>query len=281
MRKYKKSKLDGVIFAVFILIGVFLIVGRFTSCVMFVKNFVYYILYPNVSAANFILHSAEGVVGNIKSVVYARQENIVYKQKNQELVDKLRNYSSMCKNYSDLVKLLKLSKTKNTRSVFAKISVREPSEWYQYFILDKGKRDGLRNELPVLMFNKKKNTLCAVGRIIETHETSSKVVLITNSIYALPVEIKGKGINCLAEGFNSSLLKVTYIPKKADIKDGDEIVVSGLSEFFHKDVPVGFVTEVSEDQLSDFKTATAKVFFDENIVHKAIILVPISEVKVK
>jgi rod shape-determining protein MreC len=278
MRKYKKSRLNGVIFAILVLIGGGLIVARFTPCVMLVKNFVYYILYPNVSAANFVLHSTEDVVGNIRSVVYARQENIAYKQKNQELVDKLRNYSSMCKNYSDLIKLLKLSKAKNTISVFAKISVREPSEWYQYFILDKGKRDGLCNELPVLMFNKKKNTLCAAGRIIETHKTSSKVVLITNSIYALPVEVKGKGINCLAEGFNSNLLKITYIPKKADIKNGDEIVVSGLSGIFHKDVPVGFVTDVSEDQLSDFKTATAKVFFDENIVHKAVILVPISEV---
>jgi rod shape-determining protein MreC len=248
---------------------------------MFIKNFVYYILYPNVSAANFILHSTEGVVGNIKSVVCTHQENIAYKQKNQELLDKLRNYSSMCKNYNDLVKLFKLNEVKNTRSVFAGISVREPGEWYQYFVLDKGKKDGLYNELPVLMFNKKKNALCAAGRIIETHKTSSKVVLITNSICALPVEVKGKGINCLAEGFNSNLLKITYIPKKAAVKSGDEIVVSGFSGTFHKDVPVGFVTDVSEDQLSDFKTAIAKVFFDENIIHKAIILVPISEMEVK
>jgi len=277
MCQYKKSRLGSVIFVVLVLIGFFFMFGGFTSCVVSIKNFVYYILYPNLSTANFILHSVENTADNIKSLVRTHQENVAYKQRNQELIDKFRNYNNISKEYNDLVKLLKLSKVKNTRSVFARISAREPSEWYQYFILDKGKKDGLYNELPVLMFNKKRNMLCAVGRVIETYRTSSKVALITNSIYALPVEIRGKGINCLAEGFNSSLLKITYIPQKANIKSGDEIVVSDLSGIFHKDVPVGFIIDISEEQFSDFKTATAKVFFDENVIHKAIILVPVSK----
>ncbi|OEG70561.1 hypothetical protein ATZ36_04095 [Candidatus Endomicrobiellum trichonymphae] len=127
------------------------------------------------------------------------------------------------------------------------------------------------------MLNKENDILCAAGKIIETYKTSSKIVLITNSISVLPVEIKDKGINCLAEGDNSSLLKITYIPPDADVKPGDEIIVSGLSAVFQKGMPVGIITKVSERVSADFKTATAKVFYAKNILNKAIILVPQKE----
>jgi len=119
--------------------------------------------------------------------------------------------------------------------------------------------------------------LYAAGKIIETHKTSSKVVLITNSISVLPVEIKGKNINCLAEGSNSNLLKITYIPSDADVKPGDEIIVSGLSAGFQKGMPVGVITKVSEGVSADFKTASAKVFYENNILNKVVILAPQKE----
>ena len=207
-----------------------------------------------------------------------RYENIAYKRKNRELTDKLRNYDTMVKEYNNLSKLLKLTKVKNTVSLFARISIRDPNKWYRWFIINKGQNDGLYNELPVLMFNKKKDMLCAVGRIVETYRSSSKVALITNAAYALPVEIKDKGVNCLAEGFDSNLLRITYIPRDVDVKAGDEIVVSELSSVFQKDTPVGIITDVSEKSSVDFKTATAKVFFDVDTIYEAVILVP--EIKI-
>jgi rod shape-determining protein MreC len=214
---------------------------------------------------------------NVKAIVYMHWENVTFKKKNQELTDKLRNYDAMCEEYSNLSRLLKLTKIKNIIYVFAGISFRAPDEQYQWCILDKGEMDGLYNELPVAMLNKESDMLCAVGKIIETHKTSSKVVLITNSISVLPVEIKDKSINCLAEGLNSNLLKITYIPSNADVKPGDEIVVSGLSAGFQKDIPVGVITKVSEGVSVDFKTALAKVFYGNNILNKAVILMPQKE----
>jgi rod shape-determining protein MreC len=205
------------------------------------------------------------------------RENVIFKQKNQELTDKLRNFDAISEEYDDLSRFLKLTKIKNIACVFAGISFRAPDERYQWYILDKGGADGLYNELPVAMLNKENNILCVAGKIIETQKTSSKVVLITNSISALPVEIKDKGINCLAEGTNSSLLKITYIPSDADVKPGDEIIVSGLSAIFQKGMPVGVITKVSERTSADFKTAVAKVFYEKKILNKAVILVPQKE----
>jgi rod shape-determining protein MreC len=215
--------------------------------------------------------------GDLKAIVYMHWENVAFKKKNQELTDKLRNYDAISEEYNNLSRLLKLTKIKNIIYVFAGISFRAPDEQYQWCILDKGETDGLYNELPVAMLNKENDMLCAAGKIIETHKNSSKIVLITNSISVLPVEIKDKSINCLAEGSNSNLLKITYIPSDANVKPGDEIVVSGLSAIFQKGMSVGVITKVSKGVSADFKTATAKVFYENNILSKAVILVPQKE----
>ncbi|MDR0820669.1 MAG: rod shape-determining protein MreC [Endomicrobium sp.] len=274
MCRHKESKYGNIIFVILLLIGVFFIAGRLTSPVKLIKNLVYYISYPTLRTADCIFRSMGTFADNVKAIVYMHRENIVFKQKNQELNDKLRNYNSISEECNNLSRLLKLTKIKNIIYVFAGISFGASDERYQWCILDKGGADGLYNELPVAMLNKENDILCAAGKIIETHKTSSKVVLITDSISVIPVEIKDKGINCLAEGSNSSLLKITYIPSDADVKPGDEIVVSGLSAVFQKGMPVGVITEVSEGASADFKTAAAKVFYENNIFNKVVVLVP-------
>ncbi|MDR1400728.1 MAG: rod shape-determining protein MreC [Endomicrobium sp.] len=272
---HRKSKYENIIFLILLLFGLFFIIGRFTPTVKLIEDFVYRFSYSSLNLTNSVFCFTENFVNDIKSVIHIRYENITYKQKNQELTDKLRNYEAMVKECDDLSKLLKLTKIENTISVFARLSIKGPNEWYKWFIINKGENDGLYNELPVLMFNKKRNALCAVGRIIETYASSSKVVLITNPAYALPVKIKDRNINCLAEGFGSNLLRITYIPHYADVKAGDEIVVSELSSVFQKDTPVGVITDVLEGESSvDFKTAKAKVFFEADNVYEAIICVP-------
>jgi rod shape-determining protein MreC len=277
MYQRHKSKYGNIVFTLLILAGFSLIIGRHTSSVKLIKNLVYYISYPSLNLANNIFSSAENFAGNIKDMVYAHQENIAYRLENQKLADKLRNYEAVSEEYDGLLRLLDLARIKNTVSVFARVSVRDPSEWYQWFIIDKGAADGLRSGFPVAVVSRGKGVLCAVGKIAETHSSSSKVILITNAFYAFPVEIKDKGISCLAEGFNSNLLKITYIPRAADVKPGDEVVVSELSAVFPKGMPVGVVTEVTEDSAADFKTAAAEVFFETGAIYKAVVLLPQAE----
>jgi rod shape-determining protein MreC len=278
MHEYHKTRYGNIIFIALLTFGFSLIIGRTTPYVSIIKNLVYYIAYPNVAAANKIFHTTGRFADSIKSMVFLYQENLAYEQKNQELEDKIRNYNIISKEYDNLSKLLSLEKIKDTKSVFARISAREPGEWYQWLIIDKGENADLRKDLSVVIFNKSKNTLCAMGKILEVYRSSAKVALITNSIYELPVEIKDKGINCLAEGFDSNLIKITYIPSGSDVKPGDEIVVSELSSVFPKGIPVGVIKEVMEETYIDFKTATAEVYFESDVIYDAVILVPCESV---
>ncbi|MCL2390317.1 MAG: rod shape-determining protein MreC [Endomicrobia bacterium] len=274
----RKRKFADILFIILLAAGFALIIARSTPFVGLIKNFIYFVSFPNVSAANKIFQYAGDFADNIKSIVYIRQENLLYKQKNQELSDKLRNYETVMEQYDNLVKLLNVPKIKDTQSVFARISVREPGEWFQWFIIDKGSEEGLYKELPVVML-RDNGQLCAVGRIMEARKGSSKVGLITNSLSAIPVEIKGKRINCLAEGFNSNLLKITYIPLNANVEPGDEIIASPFSSVFNAGMPIGVIKSISKELSLDFKTALAEVYFESDILYEAIILVPKGAVK--
>ena len=273
MHDGKEPRYTNIVFSVLLIIGFVFIAVRLTPPVRLIKNFVYYAAYPNVLAANQIFQAAGDFAQNIKSMVYVRQENIFYKQKNQELSDKLRNYYEMKEQYEHLTDLFAVQKIKNTKSVFAKVTVREPNEWYQWLIINKGSGDGLYNGLPVGAVMKD-GRLCAAGRIVETNAFSSKIALITNVLSSVPVRIKGKNINCLAEGFNSNLIKISYIPINADIDVGDEIEVSPLSSVFAQGMPVGKIIGVLKQQTTDFKTAIAEVLFESEALYEAVILVP-------
>ena len=276
MQDNQNSRYSNIVLIILLLVGFLFIAANLTPPIKLIKNFVYYVAYHNVSAANQIFQSAGNFASNIKSIVYVSQENNFYKQKNQELTDKLRNYEAMSIQYNELARLLDIAEIRRTKSVFARVSVREPGEWYQWLIIDKGLNHNLYNELPVAVTGPD-GALMALGRIVETYKNSAKVALITNSLSAVPAKIKNKKIDCLAEGSNSGLIKITYLPLHADIEVGDEIVTSPLSSVFPEGMYMGAVTSVATQPALDFQTATAEVMFDSGSLYEVIVLVPEEE----
>ena len=95
MRDGKEFRYTNIVFFMLLALGFIFIIIRLTPPVKLIKNFIYYAAYPNLAVANQIFQTAGDFAQNIKSMVYVRQENIFYRQKNQELVDKLRNYNEM------------------------------------------------------------------------------------------------------------------------------------------------------------------------------------------
>ncbi|MDR0915526.1 MAG: rod shape-determining protein MreC [Endomicrobium sp.] len=271
---FKKYKDENVIFIFILTICFYFISYKETQLVILVRKTLYKIIYATI---NYSFKKNDLL--NMHSIVALRQENTKYKIKNQQLLDRLRSFNSIYQEYENLRTLLHLKERHNIVSTFAHIYVRDCNEWYKSIILNKGIDHGLYNGLPVVIFNKQENALCAMGKIDEIYQTSSKVILITKALYMLPVMIKNKDIHCLAEGTNSNLLKITYIPKDANVKCGDRVIVSPLSVTFQRDILVGIIIKVLQAIPGDnFKTAVAKVCFDNNVIYKAIICFPLKQV---
>ena len=85
-----------------------------------------------------------------------------------------------------------------------------------------------------------------MGQVIEVFHSSSKVLLISDTSHALPVQVLRNGVRSIAEGMgNFKQLTLRYVTPTTDIKVGDQLVSSGLGGRYPVGYPVGKVTSVN------------------------------------
>jgi rod shape-determining protein MreC len=93
-----------------------------------------------------------------------------------------------------------------------------------------------------------------VGQVIEVSAYYSRVMLITDSTHAVPVQVNRNGVRAIAEG--SGLideLQLAHVATTMDIKVGDLLVTSGLGGQFPIGYPVAVVTSVDSSSNSFMK----------------------------
>jgi rod shape-determining protein MreC len=112
----------------------------------------------------------------------------------------------------------------------------------QRLIINKGLRDGVHLNQPVV------DGAGIMGQVAHVGTWSSEVILITDPEHALPVQITRTGLRTIAVGSgNADELLLTYLAANSDVKNGDELVSSGLGGVFPAGYPVGHITGVRRE----------------------------------
>ena len=142
----------------------------------------------------------------------------------------------------------------------AQVVMRDPANWWRTVQIDRGTRDGLRENLPVLTSDG------LVGRISSVRLTSAQVVLIgdPNCRVSALVENATHDIGVLnASGpLDPSLVELSYLTSGANLQAGQNVVTSGLGGIFPKGIPIG---KVVDSQSIEFGLATeARVKLNAN-----------------
>jgi rod shape-determining protein MreC len=142
----------------------------------------------------------------------------------------------------------------------AQVVMRDPANWWRTVQIDRGTRDGLRENLPVLTSDG------LVGRISSVRVASAQVVLIgdPNCRVSALVENATHDIGVLnASGpLDPSLVELSYLTSGANLQAGQNVVTSGLGGIFPKGIPIGKVVDA---QSIEFGLATeARVKLNAN-----------------
>ncbi len=128
----------------------------------------------------------------------------------------------------------------------AEVVSREPSNWYNTFVIDKGAADGVALNQPVISADK-----ALVGRISEVGTTWSRVITLIDPAHSVGAEIVRSGEYGVAEGDSSDSLggnlRLSFISKNANIIVGDKIMTSGLGGIYPKGLTIGKVLEIRPD----------------------------------
>ncbi len=127
-----------------------------------------------------------------------------------------------------------------------------PDPVHHQIVINKGLDDGVYVGQPVI------DALGLMGQVVEVGPLQSRVLLITDSTHALPVQINRNGVRSVAEGVGLyHELVLQHVAATTDIKVGDLLVSSGLGLRFPTGYPVAVVSEVTIDPGQPFATVKA------------------------
>ena len=137
-----------------------------------------------------------------------------------------------------LQKLHDFKKSSPLPLVAARVIAWDPGNFTSLIIIDKGSSSGIKEEAAVL------TNAGLVGRVIETSNSTSKVMLINDINSSAAARIVRSRQVCLVCGTLEGDLILRYLPKEADVQAGDLVVSSGLSSLYPKGILIGNVIRV-------------------------------------
>ncbi|NLF25231.1 MAG: rod shape-determining protein MreC [Deltaproteobacteria bacterium] len=134
--------------------------------------------------------------------------------------------------------LLRMAEEAAVEVVVANVIGYDPSNWVQVITIDKGSRDGVRVELPVLERNG------VVGHVISCGAGSARVLLLsdrTSGIDAIVQEGRARGV---LQGMGRFRARLEYVLEGGQVKVGDRVITSGMDNIFPKGLLLGVVSSV-------------------------------------
>jgi len=133
------------------------------------------------------------------------------------------------------------------RVLIAELIGTPPDTETHRLIIDRGAEDGLREGMPVLA------SQGVMGQIVTLGNRHSEVLLLSDRIHALPVEIARTGARAIAQGTGDyHVLGLRNVPTTLDVVEGDEVITSGLGGHFPHGYPVGKISSVRQTGSSPF-----------------------------
>lgn len=194
-----------------------------------------------------------------------KQENEELLIQNIELQAKLRSYVSMSEENEKLKEMFEFKNRQDQYDYLGTNVIGKSGNGIIIsYIIDKGEEDGLRQGMTVM------SQEGIVGQITETARTWSVVETLSSENISIHVTlVEDKANSGILEGHVGSgrkqMAKISYLPIDSTVKEGDNVVTSGLGRFYPPDFYVGKVVKVNEDKGNLMKTAIVEtaVNFDD------------------
>jgi len=140
------------------------------------------------------------------------------------------------------------------RLVPAKVVAVEPTDWFRYLTINKGSKDGVNVDMPVitrsdLAGDVKYLTGAVVGKVVEVQARSARVQLITDGLSVVAVTIGSQGDLALLKGQPEiEKCAIDAIPSTTHdmLKKGDSVVVDERSSIFPPQMLVGTISSIEK-----------------------------------
>ncbi|MCM8795506.1 MAG: rod shape-determining protein MreC [Candidatus Omnitrophica bacterium] len=256
VRKFKKKNL------IYFLIT-FALLLLFSISLPYFRVSLLNILNGPLRIFTLIRRELEGIIFYHRNLIQLEQlkKQVDLLQQNINTINELRQENQRLKN------LLNLKHDLTLKVIAAKVIARSPDNWSSLIIIDKGRVSGIKKGMPVMSY------LGLVGRVVETGETTSKIVLINDPDFAVSGIVQRSRQEGLICGSLGEYLLMRYLPKDADIQVQDVIVTSGLTPRYPKGILIGRVLSLADDFSGMGRYAIVKPAVNLSRIEEVLVIV--------
>ena len=165
-----------------------------------------------------------------------------------------------------LRKLLSLQEEHQRSFIAAGVIGKEQAALSKTLWINKGSAHGLAPGMPVLV------SPGLIGRLTDVSWSSSKVLLLIDENSNVDVLIQRTRVQGIVRGAGSRGCLIRYISKIQDVREGDLVVTSGMSNIFPKGLLVGKVSHVDRMDVGLFLQIRVVPFADFATLEEVMVL---------
>ncbi len=133
------------------------------------------------------------------------------------------------------------SRHRLAKALGAEVIGRDSTSWYRTVRIDRGTAHGVRKNDPVLTYEG------LVGRVFRTSRSSSQVMLILDDQSGVGGLVERTRAVGVVLGTGQDLCEMAYLSPRADVKEDDSVISSGLGGIYPKGLPIGKIVSVSHE----------------------------------
>jgi rod shape-determining protein MreC len=196
-----------------------------------------------------------------------RAENTRLREEVERLSGEVGRLREQAQATQRLERLLAFRQQLPGRALGARVVGRDSRGWFAVILVDRGARDGVRRNDPVVAAEG------LVGRVLTVMSGTAQVLLISDPRSAVGVILQQSREAGVVEGQGQGLLRLKYISRAREIPLGEAVVTSGHGGVFPRGLPVGTVVSVIREQAALYQEALVRPSASLDHLEEVLILV--------
>ena len=223
--------------------------------------FVFLLVFPFQNAVKyvFLFFSRQLLVSPQK----ISQKITGLEEKNLALNLELKKYTSLKQENSELRKALNFQKEKTVDLIGAEVISFDPSNWKRVVIINAGENHGIKKGLYAV-----DNKGYLIGKIAQVNDAHSRLILISDPDFTLPVFVGEKCFGLLKGGLGG--IKILYIENAGELKINDKVWCKAPN--LTSPIYIGEVKRIKEDRNSLFWDVKVDLFSKSTVLHRVFVI---------
>jgi len=204
------------------------------------KAGVYQLLAPFLTSGSGLKKQITSVRTGLKSLDQLEHENAALQVENREL----RATNQSLRDVEHEVNRLRHALNYRERSVFkliaAEMVARDSSTWWRTVTINRGRRDGIETDMPVVTDEG------LIGKTTTVSDVISVVLLVSDENCRVAASVEGSREQGIVSGERVTTgltprLDLNFLSKQADLKPGQKVYTSGVGGVFPSGLLIGVV----------------------------------------